>query len=138
MRLTASWILVGFLALSGNALKLARAQETGIKIKKPVFGGACKVCPWGALAEIVKAAMRPYGYDVQICYNCATADAPRIVAAAKMPEPIEKWWKQFPMIPPSQTPPPPHGPVDFGATSVQNLWWAYSGTHVYAGEAPRT
>ena len=36
-------------------------QETGIKIRKPVFGGACKACPWGAMAEIVKAAMQPYG-----------------------------------------------------------------------------
>ena len=116
---------------------LAHAQETGIKIKKPVFGGACKVCPWGAVAEIVKAAMQPYGYDVQICYNCATGEAPRIVAAAKMPEPIEKAWKAFPFIPSSQSPPPPHGPVDFGATSVQNLWWAYQGTHGYSGEGSR-
>ena len=129
-------VLLILSSLSG-ANKLAGAQETGIKAKRPVFGGACKICPWGAVAEIVKAAMLEYGYDVQICYNCATADAPRIVSAAKMPEPIEKWWAQFPSIPPSQTPPPPHGPVDFGATSVQNLWWAYQGTHVYTGEGPR-
>lgn len=124
-------IAVGVLA------QVATAQETGIKIKKPVFGGACKICPWGAVAEIVKSAMQPYGYDVQICYNCATGEAPRIVAAAKLPEPIEKWWKAFPFIPPNQSPPPPHGPVDFGATSVQNVWWAYQGTHGYTGEGPR-
>jgi TRAP transporter TAXI family solute receptor len=116
---------------------LAPAQDTGIKVKRPVFGGACKICPWGAVAEIVKEAMQSYGYNVQICYNGATADAPRIVAAAKMPEPIERWWNQFPAIPRNQTPPPPQGPVDFGATSVQNLWWAYSRTHVYASEGPR-
>ncbi len=126
-----------FLAALLTLLPHAAAQETGIKIKKPVFGGACKVCPWGALAEIVKAAMQPYGYDVLICYNCATGEAPRIVSAAKVPEPIEKTWKQFPFIPPSQSPAPPHGPVDFGATSVQNLWSAYQGTHGYAGEGPR-
>jgi TRAP transporter TAXI family solute receptor len=137
MRLSAGCLLLVLLPSLVGAVKLARAQETGIRIKKPVFGGACKICPWGAVAEIVKAAMQTYGYDLQICYNCATADAPRIVAGAKMPEPIEKWWKQFPSIPPSQSPPPPHGPVDFGATSVQNLWWAYQGTHTYAGEGPR-
>ena len=125
------------LALAAT-IQVARGQATGIQIKKPVFGGACKVCPWGAIAEIVKAAMQPYGYDVQICYNCATAEAPRIVAAAKTPEPVEKAWKAFPFIPPSQYEQPPKGPVDFGATSVQNLWWAYQGTHTYAGEKPRT
>src|SRR5262245_3998539 len=61
--------------------------ETGIAIKKPVFGGACKVCPWGAVAEIVRDAMKPYGYDVLICYHCARADAPRIVAGARRPPP---------------------------------------------------
>jgi TRAP-type uncharacterized transport system substrate-binding protein len=29
-----------------------------------VFGGACKICPWGAMAEFVQAAIKPYGYDV--------------------------------------------------------------------------
>jgi len=51
---------------------LAFAQ-TGIKQKKPVFGGACRLCPWGAMAEVVQQAMKPYGYDVQICYNCNAA-----------------------------------------------------------------
>jgi ribosomal protein L40E len=27
------------------------------------------------MAEVVQAAMRPYGCDVQICYNCNAADA---------------------------------------------------------------
>src|SRR5215472_14161498 len=115
----------------------APAQETGIKIKKPVFGGACKICPWGAIAEIVKASMQPYGYDVQICYNCATANAPRIVAGAKTPEPVERAWQAFPFIAPNQYEQPPRAPVEFGATSVQNLWWAYQGTHTYTGEGPR-
>src|SRR5262249_53777498 len=81
---------------------------------------------------------QPYGYDVQICYNCATANAPRIVAAAKMPEPVERAWKSSPYIPPREYEQPPKGPVDFGATSVQNLWWAYQGTHTYAAEGPRS
>jgi len=69
------------------AASLAGGQ-TGIKEKKPVFGGVCRLCPWGAMAEVVQAAMKPYGYDVQICYNCNAADAPRIVSEARVPPPI--------------------------------------------------
>jgi uncharacterized protein len=127
---------LGFLfllaALTGG-LQLASAQETGIKIKKPVIAGACKICPWGAVAEIVKDAMKPYGYDVLICYNCARAEGPRIVAGAKVPPPLV----DVPDIPRFQRPEPPHGPADFGATSIQNLWYAYQGSHAYAGEGPR-
>ena len=66
------------------------AAPTGIREKKPVFGGACRLCPWGAMAEVVQAAMRPYGYDVQICYSCNAADAPRIVSEARMPPPYRR------------------------------------------------
>jgi TRAP transporter TAXI family solute receptor len=130
-------LIVLSLLTAGVLLAPAQDSALGIKAKKPVFGGACKVCPWGAVAEIVKAAMQPYGYDVQICYNCATGEAPRIVAAGKRPEPIEKAWQSFPFIPRNQSPPPPDAPVEFGATSVQNVWWAYQGTHGYKGEEPR-
>ena len=61
--------------------------QTGIKEKKAVFGGACRLCPWGAMAEVVQTAMKLYGYDVQICYNCNAADAPRIVSEGRMPPP---------------------------------------------------
>ena len=30
---------------------------TGIKAKKPVFGGACRLCPWGAMADVVQAGI---------------------------------------------------------------------------------
>lgn len=113
------------------------AQKYGINAKRPVIAGACKVCPWGAIAEIVKSAMQPYGYDVQICYNCATSEGPRMVAGGLKPGPIERAYLGFPMIPRDQMPPPPDAPVDFGATSVQNLWYAYQGTHAYAKEGPR-
>jgi hypothetical protein len=33
--------------------------QTGIKEKKPVFGGACRLCPWGAMAEVVQSAPAP-------------------------------------------------------------------------------
>ena len=128
-------LLLGF----AGWVQRAGAQEYGIKAKRPVIAGACKVCPWGALAEIVKAAMQPYGYDVQICYNCATSEGPREVAGALKPGDIERAYGSFPFIARNQMPPPPDAPVDFGATSVQNLWFAYQGTHAYAHdkEGPR-
>ena len=45
--------------------------QTGYAVKKPIIGGACATCPWGAMSEVVKEAMQPYGWDIQICYYCA-------------------------------------------------------------------
>jgi len=117
------------------AMSLA-AGQTGIKEKKPVFGGACKLCPWGAMAEVVKEAMTPYGYDVQICYNCNAADAPRIVSEARTPPP----YKPDPAVPEILAPrnPPGLGAVDFGATAIHFLRNAYRGTGIYAKEKPKT
>lgn len=123
--------------LAGSPPRFARpahaqapAVDSGIAAKKPVFGGACKDCPWGAMADIVRAAMQPYGYDVQVCYTCSGLDAPRIVAKAKRgPAPGPR----------ARTPiPPPDGPVDFGATAVHFLWEAYQGTGRYSADGPMT
>ncbi len=110
--------------------------QTGIEVKRPVFGGACKVCPWGAMAEVVKAAMEPYGYDVQICYNCNGADAPRIVSEARTPPP----YRRDPAVQESLAPrnAPGLGAVDFGAVAIQFLREAYGGKGIYAKEKPRT
>ena len=112
------------------------AGQSGIQQKKPVFGGACKLCPWGALAEVVQAEMKPYGYDVQICYNCNAAEAPRIVSEARIPPP----WRIDPNVPEVLAPHnvPGIGPVDFGAVGMQMLRAAYRGTGNYANEKPRT
>ncbi len=112
------------------------AAETGIEQKKPVFGGACEICPWGAMAEVVKAVMKPYGYDVQICYNCNGADAPRIVSEARTPPP----YKPDPAVSEALAPrnAPGLGAVDFGAVAIQFLRNAYRGTGMYAREKPRT
>ena len=118
-------VLVTFAVCAGTS---ASAQETGIAFKKPVFGGACKDCPWGAMAEIVRAAMKPYGYDVQVCYTCSGVDAPRIVAGAKKgPAPGPRARTAIA---------PPNGPVDFGATAVHFLWDAYRGVGNYAVDGP--
>lgn len=129
-------ILLLLATVTPLAVRTGGPPTTGISVRRPVFGGACKLCPWGALGEIVKQAMQPYGYDVQICYNCSRADAPRIVAGAKLPPPYE----EDPAVSEAMAPPnaPGLGPVDFGATAVQLLRSAYHGTGVYAGEGPRT
>ena len=112
------------------------AGQSGIKDKKPVFGGACKLCPWGAMAEVVQEAMKPYGYDVQICYNCNATDAPRIVSEARTPPP----YKPDPEVPVILAPrnAPGLGAIDFGAVAIHFLRSAYRGTGVYAKEKPRT
>ncbi len=112
------------------------AGQNEIAQKRPVFGGACEICPWGAMAEVVKAAMKPYGYDVQICYNCNGADAPRIVSEARMPPP----YRPDPAVPEALAPrnAPGLGAVDFGAVAMQFLRNAYRGTGMYAREKPRT
>jgi uncharacterized protein len=114
----------------------ASAKQTAIEARKPVFGGACKICPWGAMAEVVKEAMKPYGYDVQICYNCNGAEAPRIVSEARTPPP----YRPDPAVPEVLAPRnvPDLGAVDFGATAIQFLRNAYRGTGTYAREKPRT
>jgi para-nitrobenzyl esterase len=114
----------------------AGTPPSGIAAKRPVFGGACKICPWGAMAEVVQAAMKPYGYDVQICYNCNAADAPRIVAEARTPPP----YKPDPVVPEILAPRnvPGLGAVDFGAVAIHFLRDAYRGKGVYAKEKPRT
>ena len=131
-----SVMLVLLAALAGD-FRLASAQntgpqrETGYAIKKPVFGGACPTCPWGAMAEVVKAALKPYGWDVQVCYVCAGGPREaRMVAGAMMPVPRGSASAPLPL---------PKGPVDFGATGSQFLQWAYLGIHDFAKdpEGPR-
>jgi TRAP transporter TAXI family solute receptor len=118
------------------ALTSFAGGQTGIKDKKPVFGGACRLCPWGAIAEVVQTAMKPYGYDVQICYNCNAADAPRIVSEARMPPA----YRPDPAVPEILAPrnAPGLGAIDFGATAIQFLRNAYRGTGPYAKDKPRT
>jgi hypothetical protein len=44
---------------SGNLqLKLVDIGPTGIAIKRPVFAGACKACPWGVLALVTHLRLR--------------------------------------------------------------------------------
>ena len=86
--LCAASAIVFVLLLRGlqfGAAQNASTPTTGYAVKKPVFGGACPICPWGAMAEVVKTAMKPYGWDVQICYYCAGGPREaRLVSKAAM------------------------------------------------------
>jgi TRAP-type uncharacterized transport system substrate-binding protein len=112
----------------------AQLPGIGIAAHKPVFGGSPKNAPWGIVGDVVKAALKPYGYDVQVCYSCAQADAPRIVGDARMPPPHAAGRLA---VPTSYIPAAPNGRVEFGATSDQNLVAAYHGAGAYAKDGPR-
>jgi uncharacterized protein len=108
------------------------AQSNGVAAKRPVFGGACPACPWGAMGDVVKDALKPYGYDVQVCYYCAGGPrAARLVAGGSDATP--------PQNPTANTLPTPQGKLEFGATSLELLEYAYLGIHDFAKdkEGPR-
>src|SRR6266699_3521915 len=45
----------------------------GIAAKKPVYAGGCKACPFGILGLVTREALSYYGYDVHMCYTCASS-----------------------------------------------------------------
>ena len=128
-----NWILA--LALAATVAIASGASDaagdTGYAVKRPVMGGACKQCVWGPLAEFVQAAMKPYGYDIVICYNCNQADSPRYVAKALRPHQLTAHEIAL------GDPPPPSAPVDFGVTESQMLIWSYNGQVMYQSDGPQ-
>ena len=98
------------------------AQELGLAAKKPVVAAACKLCPWGAIADVLKQALKPQGYDLQICYTCSRGNNPRYVVGTMEP----------PQTDPEGSPPPPSHPIEFGITSGSSVQWMYEGSHDYA------
>jgi len=136
-------LLVLLLALAvfapATAQNSAAKPSDGIAAKRPVLAGACHYCPWGAIAEVVAKAMKPYGYDVQVCYTCAGQIGPRQVADRLVPQPRAAVAAPRPagLVIMGPEEPIPTAPVDFGATSTQNLRRAYEGLMDYAKEGPR-
>ena len=61
--------LLSAFAVAGSGPSVA--EELGLAVKKPVVAAACKLCPWGAIADVLKEALKPQGYDLQICYLLA-------------------------------------------------------------------
>jgi len=98
---------------------------TGIDIKRPVFAGACKGCPWGVLALITQAAMKPFGYDVQICFICWSNFGPREMAD-KTRLIIPPGAEELPYVEA-----PPNAVPDISATSEINLVDAWNGAGAY-------
>jgi TRAP transporter TAXI family solute receptor len=103
----------------------------GIAVKRPVFAGACKACPWGVLATITTEALKPAGYSVQTCWVCWGNYGPRYMAD-----------KTLPQLPPGTnnyeyTEVPPRAVPDISATSEINLMDAWNGTAAYAADGKR-
>jgi TRAP transporter TAXI family solute receptor len=116
--------LIALFTLLGGWLHL-EAQSNGIASKRPIFGGSCPACPWGAIAEIVREAMKPDGWDVQVCYSCGgPARAIRLVADANDAPPPDRVT--------GSTPPTPQGRLDFGAIGTEILQYAYLGLYDFA------
>jgi hypothetical protein len=85
-RFAATMMFVAAVAVThAQSVTLSREQlakrvdvgPTGIDIKRPVFAGACKACPWGVLAFVTQEALKFYGYDVKVCWVCWSSFGPR-------------------------------------------------------------
>jgi TRAP transporter TAXI family solute receptor len=78
-----------------------------------------------AMGEIVRDAMKPDGWEVQVCYSCGgPARALRLVADASDAPPPERVTET--------TPPSPQGRLEFGAIGTEILQYAYHGLYDFA------
>ncbi len=105
----------------------ASAQDTGFAAKRPIVAASCRDCPWGLIADVLKAPLAAQGYELLICYTCSREANPRIVAGVMDPPQTDR----------RGSPPPPKGKVDFGITSASAALWAYQGKHEFAKDGPR-
>jgi TRAP transporter TAXI family solute receptor len=121
-RTTFGFILALVLSFTVSGFGPSAAEELGVAAKKPVVAAACKLCPWGAIADVLKESLKPAGYDLQICYTCSRGNNPRYVVGTMRP----------PQTDPEGSPPPPDHPIEFGITSGSSVQWMYEGTHDYA------
>jgi len=136
------WVRADVLAAEGPAASGGTASEstlagiapssvvgpTGIDVKRPLFGGACKACPWGVLASVTKEALKPAGYDVQICWICWSSYGPREMADKTKPV----WPAEADNVPKAYLELPPDAIPDISATSELNLIAAWNGVGPYA------
>jgi len=114
-----------FLFTLATAHGLLIAQSNGAATKRPIFGGSCPTCPWGAVGDAVKEAMKPYGYDVQVCYSCGgPSRSVRLVADGSNATP--------PANAAADAPATPQGKIDFGGTGAELLQYGYLGIHDFA------
>ncbi len=97
------------------------APVNGVANRRPIMAGACPTCIWGPIAVLTRQALKAYGYDVQICYNCNRQLSVPSVARAMETPPLNQWDVIL------GDPPPPKGKVDFGVTNSHTLWRAFTG-----------
>lgn len=115
----------------------ASPDEISVAAKRPFFAGTCTICPWGQMAQIIKAAMAPYGYDVQLCHHCGGSDGPRYMGDKEVTPPRDESRRADMEARGIIMALSPAVPPDFGVTIHEWLRWAYDGTHYYEGEGPR-
>src|SRR5579862_4260887 len=115
------------LPMSGKA---EEAPQYGIAAKRPVLQAACHHCPWGALADVVKTIMVPYGYQVAICYSCSGVDSVRFVSRRLVAAEISD--RQFA----EGTRFRPDAPIDFGITQAERVRAGYEGAGPYRSDGP--
>lgn len=133
-------LLTPIALLAPSAHSPADAQTQGYASRSPIVAAAGRINPWGALAEIVKAAVAPYGWNIQICYSCAGGEQEVINVESKTNAaslPYNPTSYESDGVPASLVtyiqPPPPNGPIDFGIAAPNFVWWGYEGTQAKAG-----
>ncbi len=116
------------------------ATEYGYAHHAPIVGAACRICPWGALADIIQEAMEKTAWRIAVCHTCAGSMREVINVETKFnPASVPHDTSHYAAfgIPATAVdylvPPPPNGPVDFGVTTPNMLWWAYQGTQAKVG-----
>jgi TRAP transporter TAXI family solute receptor len=135
-------LLLAAVLIANARVAGADAPNAGYAQRAPVLAASCRICPWGALADIAREAMAKYHWDLQVCYNCAgAAKELRNVESRALAPPYDPSGLATNFGIPSDElaylePPPPSGPMDFGITSTNFLWWGYQGTHDFAGSPP--
>jgi len=108
----------------------AAAPPYGIDAKRPVFGGACMACPWGILGIATTEALKPYGYDVQMCWTCHSTVGPRLIGDNVKPP--REGAQDFGATASPMHAPAPDALLDISATNEPNLLDAWNGTGPYA------
>src|SRR5215471_20789966 len=123
-----AWVRADVLAAEGPDSAMAGiapsgvVRPTGIDVKRPLFAGACKACPWGIMASVTKEALKPAGYDVQICWVCWSSYGPREMADKTKPV----WPAEVSGVPKAYLELPPDAIPDISATSEINLIAAWN------------
>ncbi len=130
-------VLLAFIGLMGHGFAARAAADDapssyGVAAKRPVLQAACRYCPWGVLADVVKKAMASYGYDVAVCHACSGEDGARLVSRRMTPPEVTD--RQFAQGTPLQ----PRAPIDFGVTNAEYVERAFAGKASYTRDGPMT